>query len=216
MKYRLIMSGTCFEGSAHILTDNEVIKIHEFKTKNSFESLVDMHSELSSILGEENYVPDTHTNYWMNSTAIKDSRLNFKLLNENDNNIWESKEICDLEETPWVDLVPYEQLDAPTLAAYTASGNAELDAYPHDAKPNILLYYQELRGTLVSFTIETDTQPKPTDFAHTSRCLETPKYEIELVDKVFYKGQLLKREYEYEDYRGKNLTVELFTMKDVE
>jgi hypothetical protein len=215
MKYRLIMSGNCFEGSAHILTGNEVIKIHEFKIKNGFESLVEMHSELSSILGEETYIPDTHTNYWMNLTAMKDSRLNFKLLDEKDNNLWELQEICDLEETPWVDLVPYEQLDAPTLAAYTASGNAELDAYPHDAKPNILLYYQELRGTLVSFTIETDTQPKPTDFAHTSRSLETPKYEIELVDKVFYKGQLLKREYEYENYREKNLTVELFTMEDL-
>jgi hypothetical protein len=33
---------------------------------------------------------------------------------------------------------------------------------------------------------------------------------------VFYKGKLLKREYDYEDYRGKNLTVELFTMEDVE
>ena len=210
------MSGTCFEGSAHILTTNEVLKIQEFKTENSFESLAEMHSELSRILGEENYVPDTHTNYWINSTAIKDSRLNFLLLDDNDNIVWKSQEIYDLEETPWVELVPYKQLDVPTLEAYTASGNAELDAYPHDAKPNILLYYQELRGTLVSFTIETDTQPKPTDFAHTSRCLETPKYEIELVDKVFYKGQLLKREYEYEDYRGKNLTVELFTMKDVE
>jgi len=210
------MSGTCFEGSAHILTTNEVLKIQEFKTENSFESLAEMHSELSRILGEENYVPDTHTNYWINSTAIKDSRLNFLLLDDNDNIVWKSQEIYDLEETPWVDLVPYEKLDAPTLAAYTASGNAELDAYPHDAKPNILLYYQELRGTLVSFTIETDTRPKPSDFAHTSRSLETPKYEIELVDKVFYKGKLLKREYDYEDYRGKNLTVELFTMEDVE
>lgn len=47
MKYRLIMSGTCFEGSAHILTTNEVLKIQEFKTENSFESLAEMHSELS-------------------------------------------------------------------------------------------------------------------------------------------------------------------------
>lgn len=216
MKYRLIMSGNCFEGSAHILTDNEVRKIHKFKIKNGIDSLVEMHSELSSILGEENYAPDTHTNYWINLTAMKDSRLNFKLLDENENNIWESQEICELEETPWVDLAPHEQLDIPTLTTYTAPGNAELDAYPHDAKSNILLYYQELRGTLVSFTIETNTQPKPSDFAHTSRSLETPKYEIELVDKLFYKGQLLKREYEYEDYRGKNLTVELFTMEDVE
>ena len=216
MKYRLIMSGNCFEGSAHILTDNEVRKIHKFKIKNGIDSLVEMHSELSSILGEENYAPDTHTNYWMNLTAMKDSRLRFILSDENESNIWESQEICELEETPWVDLAPYEQLDIPTLTAYTAPGNLSLDAYPHDAKPNILLYYQELRGTLVSFTIETDTQPKPTDFALTSRSLETPKYEIELVDKVLYKGQLLKREYQYEDYRGKNLTVELFTMEDVE
>ena len=54
------------------------------------------------------------------------------------------------------------------------------------------------------------------DFALTNRCLETPNYELELIDKVFYKGHLLKREYEYEDYRRKNLTVELFTMEDVE
>ena len=210
------MSGTCFEGSAHILRSNEVVKIQEFKTENSFESLLEMHSELSRILGEENYIPDSHTNYWINSTAIKDSLLNFSLLDENDNIVWKSQEIYDLEETPWVELVPYEQLDIPTLEAYTASGKASLDAYPHDAKPNILLFWQELIGTLVSFTIETDTQPKPTDFAHTNRSLETPNYELELIDKVFYKGKLLKREYDYEDYRGKNLTVELFTMKDVE
>jgi predicted nucleic-acid-binding protein len=30
------MSGNCFEGSAHILTDNEVIKIHEFKINTWF------------------------------------------------------------------------------------------------------------------------------------------------------------------------------------
>jgi hypothetical protein len=152
----------------------------------------------------------------MNSTSMKDSRLRFILSDENESNIWESQEICELEETPWVDLVPYEQLDIPTLTAYTAPGNASLDAYPHDAKPNILLFWQELIGSLVSFTIESDTQPKPTDFAHTNRCLETPNYELELIDKVFYKGKLLKREYDYEDYRGKNLTVELFTMEDVE
>ena len=216
MKFRLIMSGTCFEGSAHILTENEVIKIQEFKKENSCKSLLEMQSDLSSILGEENYIPDRHTNYWMNSTSMKDSRLNFLLLDENDNTIWKSQEIFDLEETPWLELVSYEQLDIPTLTTYTASGNASLDAYPHDAKPNILLFWQELIGSLVSFTIESDTQPKPTDFAHTNRCLETPNYELELIDKVFYKGKLLKREYDYEDYRGKNLTVELFTMEDIE
>ena len=39
MKYRLIMSGNCFEGSAHILTENEVIKIQEFKKENQTKTI---------------------------------------------------------------------------------------------------------------------------------------------------------------------------------
>ena len=97
---------------------------------------------------------------------------------------------------------------------YTPTKN--IDAYPHDEKPNILLAFEEVRGTLINFTIESDTEPKPADFAHTTQCLETPKYELELVDKVFYKGQLLDREYDHENWRGKALIVEVFTMEDVE
>ena len=54
MKFRLIMSGTCFDGSAHILSNDEVLKINNFKTKNDYSSLEEMYSELSTILGEEN------------------------------------------------------------------------------------------------------------------------------------------------------------------
>ena len=38
----------------------------------------------------------------------------------------------------------------------------EIDAFPYDEKPNILLVYEEVKGTLVDFTIESEEQPKPT------------------------------------------------------
>ena len=210
------MRGNCFEGSAHILSDDEVNEIIEFKKENDIESLTEMYNELSLILGEDNYVHDMLTNYWLNSTSIKDTELNFTLIDEHDEVVWGSREILDLELTKWVELVSIEELDIPTLSSYNASGKAELDAYPHEKKSNILLYFQESKGTLVSFIIESKIMPKQSDFAFTSRSLETPNYELELIDKLFYKGKLLSRQYDYEEYRVKNMSIELFTLKDIE
>lgn len=205
MKYILLMSGTCFEGSAHVLTGNEVKKLHEFKTKNNYDSWEEIHPHLPAIL--DNYDPDD-TNYWITSTAMITPRLHFVLLDENEDVIWDSKpdELSDIEEEDTRFEYPEDAMD----------NTKSIDAYPHDKKPNILLSYSEVRGTLINFTIEADTQPKPADFAHTTQCLETPKYELELVDKVFYKGQLLDREYEHENWRGKDHTVEVFTIQDLE
>tara|TARA_B110000902_G_scaffold246693_1_gene302061 strand:- start:334 stop:975 length:642 start_codon:yes stop_codon:yes gene_type:complete len=213
MKYTLLVSGTCFEGSAHILTENEVKILHEFKQKNGYGSWEEMHSDLSTIL--ENYDPD-NTNYWVTSTALKTPRLHFVLLNENQNVVWDSNpnELSDIEdENTWSE---YPDAIARLNENDWLLPTKEIDAYPHDEKPNILLVYQEVKGTLMNFTIESDTQPNPKDFAHTTQSLETPEYEIELVDRVFYRGQLLEREYDHENWRGKNLIVEVFTMEDVE
>jgi hypothetical protein len=46
--------------------------------------------------------------------------------------------------------------------------------------------------------------------------LETPEYEIELVDKVFFKGTQLESVYEQENYTGKGLTVAIFTIEDLD
>jgi len=73
-----------------------------------------------------------------------------------------------------------------------------------------------VKGTLVDFTIESEEQPKPLDFAVTIQSMETPKYELELVDKVFFKGSQLEREYDKEHYWGKGMNVELFTLEDLD
>jgi hypothetical protein len=53
------------------------------------------------------------------------------------------------------------------------------------------------------------------DFSFTIQSLETREYEIEFVDKVFFKGTQLESVFEHENYTGKGLTVELFTMDDL-
>jgi|GEM_PF-2848025 len=46
--------------------------------------------------------------------------------------------------------------------------------------------------------------------------METPEYEEELISKVFFKGTELERNFDKEFYWGKNLTVELFRMADLD
>jgi hypothetical protein len=92
----------------------------------------------------------------------------------------------------------------------------EIDAYPHEGKENILLVYETVKGTMFGFNIESDEQPKPSDFAVTGQSMETPNYEEQLIDKVFFKGQELERNYDEEHFWGKSLTVELFTMDDLD
>ena len=78
------------------------------------------------------------------------------------------------------------------------------------------MVYETVRGTMFGFDIESDEQPKPSDFAVTGQSMETPNYEEQLIDKVFFKGQEMERNYDEETYRGKSLTVELFTMDDLD
>jgi hypothetical protein len=69
---------------------------------------------------------------------------------------------------------------------------------------------------MFGFDIESDEEPKPTDFAVNFQSMETPDYEESLVSKMFFKGQEMERNYDEEAYRGKSLTVELFTMDDLD
>jgi hypothetical protein len=69
---------------------------------------------------------------------------------------------------------------------------------------------------MVDFVVESDEVPNPVDFSFTILSLETPDYELELVDKVFFKGTQLEPVYEQENYTGKGLTIDIFTMDNLD
>ena len=201
--YKLLIYGFGIDGSAHVLTSEEVQKIRDFQQEAGYDSLVDLYTELPMLLeGYDHY----DTNYWVASTPIATPSFRLVLLDENDEVLWEAK-MEELSKTFMDDFEYPEDAD---------DHSKLIDAFPYDEKPNILLVYEEVKGTLVDFTIESEEQPKPLDFAVTVQSMETPEYELELVDKVFFKGSQLERQYDKEYYSGKGLTVELFTLEDLD
>ena len=201
--YKLLIYGFGIDGSAHVLTSEEVQKIRDFQQEAGYDSLVDLYTELPMLLeGYDHY----DTNYWVASTPIATPSFRLVLLDENDEVLWEAK-MEELSKTFMDDFEYPEDAD---------DHSKLIDAFPYDEKPNILLVYEEVKGTLVDFTIESEEQPKPLDFAVTVQSMETPEYELELVDKVFFKGSQLERQYDKEYYSGKGLTVELFTIEDLD
>jgi hypothetical protein len=66
-KYSLLVNGTGFDGSAHVLTSQDVQKIQDFKEEAGYDGLDEMYSDLPELL--ENY-DHYDTNYWVISTAM--------------------------------------------------------------------------------------------------------------------------------------------------
>ena len=202
-KYNLLLAGYGIDGSAHVLTSEEVKKIRDFKEESGYESLVDLYSDLPMLLDDYDHYD---TNYCVTSSQLATQRLRFVLVDENEQVVWEAK-MEDLSKTFMDDFEYPEDADDSTKI---------IDAYPYDEKPNILLVYEEVKGTLVDFSVESDETPKPSDFAMTVQSMETPEYELELVDKMFFKGGELERKYDQEHYWGKGMNVELFTLEDLD
>ena len=201
-KYKLLVNGLGIDGSAHSLTDEEVRNILSFKEKEGYHKLDEMYSDLPVILNDYDHY---ETNYWVTTTALDTESLHFVLVSENDEVVWDVN-VNDLDLT-------MENFDYPEDAEDHAK---EIDGYPHEGRENILLVYETIKGTMFGLEFESDEEPKPSDFAVTSQSMETPNYEEALISKVFFKGQELERNYDEENYRGKNLTIELFTMDDID
>jgi hypothetical protein len=204
-KYSLLVNGTGFDGSAHVLTSEEVQKIRDFQVEAGYDSLGELYSDLPELLdGYDHY----DTNYWVRSTAMATPRLHFVLVDDDEKIVWDVKpeELSGVNDETIGFKFPEDAEDH----------IKEIDAYPHEGKENILLVYEETKGTMIDFVVESDEVPKPIDFSFTIQSLETPEYELELVDKVFFKGNQLEPVYEQENYSGKGLTIEIFTMDDLD
>jgi hypothetical protein len=204
-KYSLLVNGTGFDGSAHVLKSEEVQKIRDFQVEAGYDSLDELYTDLPELLdGYDHY----DTNYWVTSTAMATPRLHFVLVDENEEVVWDVKP----EELSGVN----DETIGFTFPEDAEDRTKEIDAYPHEGKENILLVYEETKGTMVDFVVESDEVPNPVDFSFTILSLETPDYELELVDKVFFKGTQLEPVYEQENYTGKGLTIDIFTMDNLD
>ena len=204
-QYKLILGGYGFDGSAHVLTDAEVQKLRDFVQEKEYELLSELYSELPELLENYDYY---ETNYWSTQTALASDNLVFYLYDQDGNLMWEAK---------FEELTPTFDEDCGFVFPENADDySKEIDAYPHEGKENLLLVYEIVKGTLLGFLIDSEEQPKPSDFSCTVQSLEFPDDEYELVDKMFFKGAQLERHYEDEDYWSKGHHIEILTIDDLD
>jgi hypothetical protein len=91
------------------------------------------------------------------------------------------------------------------------------NAYPEeDGEENILLYMEEYKGIVYGLSFESDEQPTPKDFSYIPGSIYTPEGDLDFIDKVFFKGKELEVDFDFQDTKGKNLTVQIWTLNDVD
>jgi hypothetical protein len=200
-KYKLLVNGTIFDGSAHKLTDLEVQKLNKYKTDNSINKWEELYDDLEDLV--EDY-DRYETNWWNAERIMVTPSLNFVLLDEANNLLWTKKheEISDI----------YDLADKYNIEDGFDDIEKSFDAVPYEDQENILFVYELLKGDYCSFEIDSEEIPNIEDFAIVSHCLETPDEEFEFLEKVFYKNIELDPNYDDQFEKGKLLVVELFTM----
>jgi hypothetical protein len=203
-KYKLCVLGWGMEGCAHTLTNEEVQKLRDYKDENSHDEYSEMYSELPEILESFEH---GDTNWWTASRPYVNSSLRFVLKNENDEVVWE---------TPHTETLDVYELDEKYGLPKDFENLMEsIDAYPHDGHENILCVIEDVKGTLSNYIIESDEVPVVEDFGFTTHSLESPVFDYEYMDKMFYKNQELEKDFEDEWINGKSLDIYVFTLEDV-
>ena len=205
MRYKLLVRGWGLEGIAHDLTSAEVEKLRSHKKNAGYEDLNQIYSELPQLLDGFDF---SSPNWWMATRPCLDEDLTFVLLDGDDNVLWEKKN----NELGKV----YDLLDKYTLPENFEDSSEFLDAYPCNEHQNILCIIEDIKGTFSSYFIESDETPLPENFAFTSTSIESPIFDYEVIDKIFFKDIELEKDFEEEWVRGKSLKINIFTLEDVE
>lgn len=196
-KYKLRVHGWELNASAQSLTNDQVEDLKEYKEENGHKDLSEMAWEIEGVV--DGYEPFS-TNMWVIDVPMDNDRLTFILEDENDNEIITFK-LDDMTDHYEID----EDYDSNNYNGYPEEGGDE----------NILLFLEENKGIVYGFNLELEEVPTPKDFSYVRGSIETPDGDWDFVDKVFFKGSEIEVDFDFQDTRGKALTVQLWTLNDV-
>lgn len=196
-KYKLRIHGWELNASAHSLTNEEVDNLKEYQEENGHNDLSEMAWEIETVV--DGYEPFS-TNMWVIDVPMDNDRLSFILEDENGQEVT-TFNLDDMTDHYEID----EDYDGRNLNGYPEEGGDE----------NILLFLEENKGVVYGFNLESEEVPTTKDFSYIRGSIETPDGDWDFVDKVFFKGTELEVDYDFQDTRGKALTVQLWTLDDV-
>ena len=196
--YKLRVHGWELNASAQSLTNEEVDNLKEYQEENGHDDLSEMAWEIETVV--DGYEPFS-TNMWVIDVPMDNDSLSFILEDENEQEVTTFK-LDDMTDHYEVD----EDYDGRNLNGYPQEGGEE----------NILLFLEENKGVVCGFNLESEEVPTAKDFSYIRGSIETPDGDWDFVDKVFFKGIELEVDYDFQDTRGKAITVQLWTLNDVD
>lgn len=197
-KYKLRVHGWELNASGHSLTNDQVDDLKDYQEENGHDELSEMAWEIETVV--DGYEPFS-TNMWVIDVPMDNDRLSFILEDENEQEVTTFK-LDDMTDHYEID----EDYDGKNYNGYPEEGGEE----------NILLFLEENKGVVYGFNLESEEVPTAKDFSYVRGSIETPDGDWDFVDKVFFKGTELEIDYDFQDTIGKALTVQLWTLKDVD
>ena len=196
-KYKLRLHGWELNASAHSLTNEQVEDLKEYQEENGNDDLSEIAWEIETVV--EEYEP-FNTNMWVIDVPMDNDKLTFILEDEEGEEVTTFK-LDDMTDHYEID----EDYDSDSRNGYPEEGGDE----------NILLFLEENKGIVYGFNLESEEVPTAKDFSYIRGSIDTPDGEWDFVDKVFFKGTELEVDFDFQETRGKALTVQLWTLNDV-
>lgn len=196
-KYQLKVIGWELNASAHSLTNEQVEDIRNYQDENGYDDLSGMAFDLETVV--EGYEPFS-TNMWVLDKPMDNDALLFVVTDEDDT------EVCRFELNEMTDHYEIEDnYDSTDYQGYPVEGEEE----------NILLFLEEGKGVVCGYNFESEEVPTPEDFSYIPATIGTPEQDWDIIDKVFFKGGELEIDYDFQGTVGKALTVEIWTLNDI-
>jgi len=197
-KYKLIVHGWELNASAQSLSNQEVDNLKKYQEENGHDEISEMAWEIGNIV--DGYEPFS-TNMWVIDVPMDNDRLVFILEDNNGQEVTTFK-LDDMTDHFEID----EDFDGRNLNGYPEEGSDE----------NILLFLEENKGIVYGFNFESKEVPTAKDFSCIRDSIETPGGDLDFIDKIFFKGAELEVDFDFQDTRGKALSVQLWTLNDID
>lgn len=176
-KYQLRALGYCVETTAHRLSAGEVEKVREWCETEGCSTDEIMGNLEETLEGYNCY----STNLWQSGIVPIVDSVRLVLLDDKENEIL-------------------------TIAKPRArvGRTANKHALRVDRKDgNVLVYFEEYKGLVATWTLESDTIPSAKDFAVDTDRIVVDGDATEFIDGVRFRGEEIERDYDEEDIRGK-------------
>lgn len=192
-KWTLTVSGWSVNASAHNLKNEEVDLVNQLKFEMGAEDLSDIMGDLEEILPGYSMFS---TNMWVLERPIISEKVFLQLLDENEK-VVEKFELSQIDDV--MDSEDETEVDIEYFSIIPNGDNVQ----------NVLYVIEDNKGLCCSFEILSDEKPKVEDFTYSASYIETEEGDLEILDRIFYKGKELEMSYDMQELSGKSITIEL-------